>query len=103
MTTTIQPSNRLRRTTMEFVDAMVDDDLVFMDVSRGQFYSLRETGIRVWELIGEDATGRTSVDDVVSALCEEYDVDRKTCLHDIGVLIEELLEAGLVEIDRTAP
>lgn len=103
MTTTIQPSSRLRRTTADFVDAMVDDELVFMDVSRGWFYSLRETGLRIWELIGEDETGRISVDDIVSTLCEEYDVDRKTCLRDTEVLIEELLEAKLVEIDSAAP
>lgn len=102
MTTAVDPSSRLRRATANFVDAMVDDEMVFMDVSRGWFYSLRETGLRAWELLGEDEAG-TTLDDIVSALCEEYDVDRETCVRDITALLNDLVEAGLVEIDPPAP
>ena len=35
----------------KFVNAVLDDDQVFMDVAEGEFYGLRETGRRTWQLI----------------------------------------------------
>ena len=51
----ITPESRVRRTPDNFVNAMLDDDLVLMDVAEGQFYGLRETGLRVWQLLEEAA------------------------------------------------
>ena len=95
--TAIVPTSRIRRSVDDFVDAMVDDEIVFMDVSRGWFYSLRETGLRVWELIEEGDSGVT-VESVVSQLCQEFEVDPDTCLDDLATCLQEMSEAGIVEV-----
>lgn len=95
--TAIVPTSRIRRSDADFVDAMVDDEIVFMDVAHGWFYSLRETGLRVWELIEEGDSGVT-VESVVSQLCQEFDVDPDTCLEDLATCLKEMSEAGIVEV-----
>lgn len=93
----ITVDTKVRCTTEDFVHAEVDDELVFMDVERGLFYSLKDTGRAVWDLMNE-GVGWHSVGALVSALCEEFEVKEETCLRDLAVLVDEMEEAGLVEV-----
>ena len=94
----ITPKSRVRRTPDNFVNAMLDDDLVFMNVAEGEFYGLRETGLRVWQLIEEDSGAWTQVQELTTALCAEFRVDEEKCLRDLAVLLDELQAVGLVEL-----
>lgn len=96
---TITSETRLRRTIADFVDAEVDDELVFMDVERGRFYGIKDTGRATWELIDEDS-GWCRLGEIVSALCREFEVDGEACLRDLATFLGELEEAGLVELAR---
>jgi hypothetical protein len=51
-------------------------------------------GARVWQLLAEPR----SVSSVADAIVSEYDVDRTRCQADILVLLEELLDQGLIEV-----
>ena len=93
----ITSESRVRRTPDNFVNAMLDDDLVFMDVAEGQFYGLREAGLRVWQLL-EDSGAWTQVQELTAALCAEFRVDEEKCLRDLAVLLDELQAVGLVEL-----
>ncbi len=93
----ITANTKVRRTTDDFVQAEVDDELVLMDVERGLFYGLKETGRAAWDLMDEGA-GWHSVGALVSSLCGEFEVDEETCLRDLAALVDELEEAGLVEV-----
>ena len=99
---TITLTSRVRRTADAFVDAELDDDLVFMDVEAGQFYSLKETGLAVWRLIDEGGAWVT-VGALIAALTAEFAVDEETCLRDVAALLEELSAAGLVELRTDMP
>ena len=65
-----------------------------LDLSSGEYYSLDEVGIRVWQLLQEPATVSAIRDAVVS----EYDVDPVRCELDIRALLGEMAARGLVEI-----
>ena len=93
----LELTSRVRPTSDDFVDVSVDGELVFMNVLEFRFHSLQDTGLRVWQLLGQNDGGAT-VGAVVAALCEEFEVDADTCLKDVAVLLEELREAGLVEL-----
>ena len=56
---------------------MLDDDLVLMDVAEGQFYGLRETGLRVWQLLEEGSGTWTQVQELTAALCAEFRVEEE--------------------------
>ena len=96
---TIGATSRLRRTTDSFVHTVLDDELVFMDVDNGRICSLKGTGRRTWEGIGEDGAWVT-VGALIEALCAEFEVDEDACLRDVAVLLEELDAAGLIELVR---
>ena len=101
-TMTVTQESRVRRTSDAFVDAEIDDELVFMDVEKGQFYGLKETGLAVWRLLGDDGAWVT-VGALVRTLTEEFEVDEDTCLRDLTVLLEDLSAAGLVELKTDTP
>ena len=90
-------TSRVRRTPDAFVETEVDGDLIFMDVGEDRFYSLKDAGIRVWQLI-DDCGGWTTVGALTKALCEEFDVDEEACLRDVGVLLDEMAAADLIEL-----
>lgn len=94
--------SRVRRSGSDrFVYVEVDDELVFMDVGKGTFYSLKEAGIRCWRLI--DGGGCLTVGALVQGLREEYEVDEETCRRDLSVLLDELAAVGLVDVGCEAP
>ena len=55
-------------------------------------YTLNEVGSRVWTLIKAPA----SVEEIVSALCEEYDAPREQVERDVAELLGALQAKGLV-------
>ena len=54
---------------------------------------LNETSAFLWLKLEDDMTE----DELVSALLEEYDVDKKTACEDISKFVAELKNAGLLE------
>lgn len=48
--------------------------------------TLNETGVFLWRQLEEDRT----VDELVEALRNEYDVDEKTAREDIGAFLDEI-------------
>ena len=99
---TITLTSRVRRTPDAFVDAVLDDDLVFLDVKAGQFYSLKGTGLAAWRLI-DDSGGWVTVGALIAGLAAEFAVDEETCLRDVAALLEDLSAAGLVELRTNTP
>ena len=55
-------------------------------------FVLTETGAIVWEKLTENK----SADEIVAAICREYDADEETVRADVESLIAKLIEAGLV-------
>ena len=72
----------------------VSGETVLLDLSSENYFGLDETGTRIWELLN----GGSSVGEVVDALLEEYDTDRKTLESDVAELLENLAEAGLISL-----
>jgi hypothetical protein len=70
-------------------------EAVLLDLASGTYFGLDEVGTRVWGLLAEHG----SLDPVVAALLEEYDVEEATVRADLDRLIDALQEKGLVRID----
>jgi hypothetical protein len=56
-------------------------------------YTLNETAIVVWQTLD----GQTPFDAIVDRLCREFDVDRDRAAADAGEIIQNLIDAGLLE------
>ena len=70
----------------------VSGEIVLLDLASESYFGLDEVGARVWTLLSE---GR-ALGEVLDALLEEYEVDRATLESDVGELLNQLLEAGLI-------
>lgn len=95
-------NTRVRRLAPDhFVHVEVDGELVFVDSDDGRFHSLKEAGIRCWQLM--DDGGCMTVGALVQGLREEYEVDEETCRRDLSVLLDELAAVGLVDVGCETP
>lgn len=70
------------------------DDTAILDVSSGQYYGLSAVGTSVWRLIQQPRT----LDEVLQALVQQYDVEATRCQNDLVALLEELAAVGLIEV-----
>lgn len=60
----------------------------------GKLLSVNETAAWLWKKAGEQ--GEFSVDTLVEALCETYDVTPETARTDVQALLNQWLELGII-------
>ena len=83
---TYQPSPNVVSTTL-------DQEAVLLDLDTRRYYSLNETGARIWELLADDQ----SLDAIAEAITTEWDVSEENARAHVERLLSELEEEGLVE------
>lgn len=76
----------------ELISATVDDDLVMMSLTKGEYYGISGVGARIWELLAEP----TTLDSLVDTICAEYKVDPQVCRADVEEFVTRLGDLGLV-------
>jgi len=82
------------RPNPEVVSTEIDEDeSVLLSLETQEYYSLNETGSRIWELLsdGHDAEA------IAAALTEEWATTRKEALKYVHSFLQELRDEGLVE------
>jgi hypothetical protein len=72
-------------------------EVVVLGLKDGVYYELNEVGACIWRLIRQPR----SVQSVVDAILEEYDVPAEECMADVLALAENLAKFGLIEIQST--
>jgi len=82
----------LHKLTGNFTEAVVDDEIILMRLDNGELLSLADTAAAAWRLID----GSRDQDELVAALGAEFDADEELIARDVGELLHQLKEAGLV-------
>ena len=77
------------------VTTEMDGDLVMMSIEAGAYFGVGGIGPRLWELLAEPVT----IDEMVAAICAEYDVDAETCRPDIQAFVDDLAGNKLVRVN----
>ncbi len=67
---------------------------VILNLKTGLYYGLNEVGANIWDLIQSPKT----VAEICQAILEQYNVAPEQCEQDVFVLLQEMLDAKLVEI-----
>lgn len=75
----------------------VAESVVILNLKDGVYYELKDVGTRVWNLIQQPR----SLQFVIDAILEEYDVPAQECAADVLALAENLAKFGLIEIQST--
>ena len=82
----------LYRQNPDMVATEMDGDFVMMNIGTGEYYSIRGSGARIWEL----ASTPIAEAELVKAICDEFNVEEAVCTADVRSFLAELLEAGLI-------
>ena len=77
------------------VSETVDGQAVIINLQRGTYVSLNETGSFLWDRLD----GETSLESIAQALAEDYDVDIAVTRSDVLALARDLLSEGLIALE----
>ncbi len=80
--------------TSDQVSSDIGGETVILSIRAGIYYSLDAIGTRIWQLLQE----ARPVAVICDTLLEEYDVDRESCEQDLLDLLNNLMQAGLLEV-----
>ena len=74
----------------------VDEEMVILDTISEEYFGLDETGAVIWQYLSLSG----SLQKVQEEMQEIYEVDEKVLEADIFRFVQELIDAGLVEIQK---
>jgi hypothetical protein len=69
-------------------------DAVLMDIGKGSYLTLNESGATIWKLLEHPATQSQIVD----RLCAAFDIDAAECARRIEPFLDEMLKKGVLEV-----
>ena len=84
------------RLPKEVVWTKLGEEVAILNSETGTYFGLDPVGSRIWCLMAEGA----AIDDVVSTLLAEYQVDEQQVRDDLRELIEQLVARSLVKISN---
>lgn len=85
----------------KYLYSEIDSEAVILDVNSGTYFGLNEVSNRIWQLLQTP----TSSDSLVEQILEEYDAPPEEVEKDVRSLLNDMSNAGLVEVvnEEVAP
>jgi len=80
------------RAIPEALVATLSDGAVLLNLQTKRYFSLNETGTRIWEQVQEGADAES----IVGTMIREYEVDEATARREVRRILDELMEAQLI-------
>lgn len=71
---------------------ITDGEAVLLDIESGEYFALNPVGSRIWEL----SDGTKSTAEIVSVICDEFDVAEEVATADVRDVLDELEKEKLV-------
>lgn len=70
----------------------VDGETIMMNIDNNAYYTTKEIGNRIWELLDSLNTPKA----ICEQLMQEYEVSQEQCQNDVLQFLEQLIEHGIV-------
>ena len=83
----------ISKRTAAFSETAIDDEVVVMDLDRGDFFSLTGTAVAIWHKI--DGTRCRSA--LIAELSDEYGRPASEVTVDVDAFLAQLKTAGLID------
>jgi len=83
----------LRKIPSAFLATQVDDELILVHGKSGAFYSIKDTGLAIWEALDETA----DLAGVAQRLEQSFDVSSDVCRSAVEEFSGQLVAAGFAE------
>lgn len=74
---------------------ILDDTVVILDLSGGDFFELDDVGCRIWKALD----GVLTLEDQAQALVAEYGIDIEAARSDVIAFVTDLTDKGLVILE----
>jgi len=81
------------RIVPDALSASLSDGAVLLQLYTKRYFSLNETGSRIWSLLEQQATD----EEIIDALVREYDVEKPEAARAVNQLLDDLVAERLVE------
>ena len=78
----------------DVISTEMDGESVLMHVQEGKYFSLNDTGSLVWQKLEK---GSASLEDLVSLIMQDYDVEEDLCRRDLEKIIQQMVSQGVLE------
>lgn len=78
----------------EIIFSHMDNEIVMMNLEKGEYYGLSQVGSRIWELIETPQT----MHDICTSLCNEYDVSHEKCTEDVQNFLNLMTEKNIITV-----
>lgn len=85
-------SGVITRRSANFVETEIDDEAVVMSLDGGEFFSLKDSALAIWQAID----GTRTRDDVIALLAADYDVAPSAIADDVDAFLAQVRAAGLI-------
>lgn len=72
----------------------IDEEVVMLSVPNGEYYNLNSMGSYIWKKLEIPMT----LGDLITNLCEEFEVEEQLCLQETKAFIEGLKEKNIVQL-----
>ena len=80
----------------EALSQEVNGETVILDLKSESYFGLDEVGTRIWQLLQEHGDVQKTFD----VMLDEFDVEEDQLKNDMGALLDEMLEKGLLHIEE---
>lgn len=77
----------------------LDGEAVLLDPAEGCTYNLNHVGTLIWKLLD----GNHTIDDIASAISQEFEVEPEQALQDMERLFDEMRQHKLLQSDVSLP
>lgn len=81
------------RIVPDALSAALSDGAVLLHLYTKRYFSLNETGSRIWSLLEQQATD----EEIVDTLVREYDVEKPEAARAVSQLLDDLVAERLIE------
>lgn len=78
----------------KYLYSEIDSEAVILDVNSGTYFGLNEVSNFIWQLLQTPS----SQQQLVAGILAEYEVTEAEAVRDITSLLQEMSDAGLVEV-----
>ena len=89
------PDSARLRAADDVLSRRIGDELVLLHLGTEVYFGLDSVGTVMWEALNEAA----SLMDAQAALMRVFDVESERLAHDLRVLVDQLLEQGLLVVE----
>jgi hypothetical protein len=70
--------------------AYIDDELVMIHAETGKFFSVKQTGLQIWNMLDSES----ELEAIERELERRYEVDTDACRTEVRAFADQLVEAG---------